>query len=94
MDQELESEHPSRAPNTMAYTLDNNDHDHEDQDETPPIKPEDALNYLQQIQKSNLGDTKLFDIPEQAMTMIQHNKTVSELTSKTKQSSIKKFFNF
>ena len=52
MDQELESELPSRAPDTQAYTIDNNDHDQDqNQDETPPINPEDALNYFQQIQK-------------------------------------------
>ena len=92
MDQELETDQPCRAPDTMVYTLDSDDHDHEpEQDETPPLKPEEALNYLQHIQKSNLGDTKLFYILEHVMNLIQYNKTVTKLTSKTKQSSIKKF---
>ena len=70
-----ESELLSRAPDTQAYTIDNDDHDQDqDQDETSAVNPKDALNYLQQIQKSNLGDMKLFDILEQAMNLIQYKK--------------------
>ena len=96
MDQELELEEPSCVPDTLLYAIDNDNH--HDHDETPedetPVKPDEALKYLMDIQKSNLGDTKLFDILEQAMTIIQNKKTVSELTSKSKQSSIAKYFQF
>ena len=57
MDRELELEEPSHAPNTLPYAMDNDDdHDHDQGDETP-IKPDEALKYLMDIQKSNLGDT-------------------------------------
>ena len=65
MDKELEKEEPIKAPDTLLYTNDaSNDTDHKDQEERPHIKHDDALDYLHQIQKSNLGDTKLFDILE------------------------------
>ena len=93
MDKELEKEEPTRAPDTLPYTNDAGDNtDHKDQEEErPPIKHDDALDYLHQIQKSNLGDMKLFDIQEQAMTLTQYKKIITKLTSKTKQSSIKSF---
>ena len=76
MDEELEKEELTWAPDTLPYTNDaSDDTDHEDQgEERPPIKHDDALDYLHQIQKSNLCDTKLFDIQEQAMTIIQYKK--------------------
>ena len=76
MDEELEKEEPTRAPDTLPYTNDaSDDTDHRDQEEErPSIKHDDALDYLHQIQKSNLGDMKLFGILEQAMTLIQNKK--------------------
>ena len=94
MDEQLEIEEPTRASDTSPYNHDKNDESEQEQEEyIPPVKHDDALNYLQQIQKSNLGDAKLFDILEQAMNLVQYKKTVTELTSKTKQFCIKKFFN-
>ena len=89
-----ESEEPTRAPNRLACNDDNNEEISQDKELPAPIKPDEALNYLHQIQKSNLGDTKLFDILEQAMSLIQYKKIVSELSSKTKQTYTKKFFSF
>ena len=81
MDNQLESKEPRHFPDTLAYSNDDQDVDQDqDQDETPPIKADKALEQLLQIQKSKLGDTKLFDVLEQAMCMIQNKKTVTELT--------------
>ena len=60
--------------------------------ETPPVSPTEALDSLINIQKSNLNDTKLFGLLEQAMNHIQNKKTQTELISKNVQSSLLKFF--
>ena len=95
MDEELELEQLLQAPNVQAYSTEDQDQDRE-QDETcpevPPTSHTDALEFLMNIQKSNLNDTKLFDLLEQAMNHIQNKKTQTELNSKNIQSSLLKFF--
>ena len=89
MDAELELENPARAPDAQNFT---NDEMFEDHDEPTIISQDEALEQLQQIQKSNLEDIKLFELLEQAMIQIQNKKTITEISSKTKQSSIAKYF--
>ena len=83
----------------LARALDVQDHSIEDPDPEPepprvepaPITHDEAMESLLNIQKSNLNDTKLFDLSKQALSHIQCKKTQSELTSKNVQSSLFKF---
>ena len=86
MDEDLECEEPARAPNTLAYCIDDQDtdrdHEKDNQSEPAPIQSEIVLGYLMNIQKSNLDDIKLFDLLEQAMAHIQSKKTITKLINK------------
>ena len=93
MDEDLELEEPARVPDTQAYCIDGLD---QEQDQAakdiPPISHEQALEHLLNIQKSNLDNTKLFDLLEQAVNHLQCKKTVTKITSKNVQPSLFKFF--
>ena len=93
MDEELELEQPARVPNAQADSI-------KDQDPVPEacsveqllISHDDAMESLLKIQISNLNDTKLFDLLEQALNHIQSKRTQTEMNSKSVQSSLLKFF--
>ena len=92
MDEALELESPCRAPDAQCYS--NMDHDHEDpSDIHPPITIEESF-YLQSIQKSNLDDLKLFELLEAVKSSIQNKRVQTEVSNKTKQSSIVNNFKF
>ena len=70
MSEDLECKEPVRAPDTQAYCIDDQDTDQDPKDnqsEPAPIQLETAIEYLMNLQKSNLDDVKLFDLLEQAM---------------------------
>ena len=93
MDEELELEQPARAPNAQAYSIDVQDQEpNESSPAMPIVTYTEALDHLLNIQKSNIGDTKLFDLLEQAMSHIQSDKSQTEINSKNVQSSLIKFF--
>ena len=94
MDEELQCENPAWAPDAQHYLNEDPVDKQDQQDQHEPISHNDALEQLLRIQKSNFGNTRLFDITESAMTRIQNKTTVSEITSKSKQSSIVKYFKF
>ena len=57
-----------------------------------PIQHDVALECLMNIQKSNLDDTKLFELPEVAMNQIQSKKTITDIKQKNVQPSLLKLF--
>ena len=94
MDAELEQENPSRAPDAQSYNNNDTCLQEFQQDEPTIITHDDALDQLYCIQKSNLEDIRLFELLEQAMNHSQNKKMTTEITNKSKQSSIAKYFKF
>ena len=94
MDKNLELKQPARAPDSQAYCIDDwdtdQDHDKDNQSEPEPVQHDVALEYLMNIQKSNLDDIKLFDLLEKAMAHVQSKKTITD--NKHVQLSLYKFF--
>ena len=94
MDEELEQELPARAPNTQSYVNKDVQQDDQVDEELPMLNHDQSQEYLQCVQRSDLGDTAVFELLERAMNLIQNNKTVTEISNKSKQPSIVKFFKF
>ena len=93
MDEELEQELPARAPDTQTYCQEDVQQDEPcDEDQQPMLNDDQSLEYLQHVQSSNLGDTAVFELLERAMNLIQNNKTVTEISNKSNQPSMAKFF--
>lgn len=94
MDEELEGENPSRAPDAESYNTDDNCMQDISPEVPTTITYDESLDVLQRIQKSNLDDLKLLELLETTMNHIQNKKTVIEISNKFKQLSIAKYFQF
>ena len=94
MDKQLEQELPARAPDTQSYVNEDIQRDKQVDEGLLVLNHDQSLKYLQCVQRSNLGDTEVFELLERAMNLIQNNKTVTEISNKSKQLSIAKFFKF
>ena len=80
MDEELEQELLARAPDSQTYCHEDLQQDDPcDEDQEPMLNHDQSLEYLQHVQRSNLGDTAVFELLERAMNLIQNNKTVTEI---------------
>ena len=76
MDEELEQELPARAPDLQTYGHEDVQQDEQcDEDQQPMLNHDQSLEYLQHVERSNLGDTAVFELLERAMNLIQNNKT-------------------
>ena len=89
MDEELEAEHPSCAPD--ANTCNDHVQDLPDQDQEP-IEPmpstQEVLNSLKIAQKYALGNAKLYELADQLIMGIQKMSIEQEVSNKIKQSTI------
>ena len=75
MDKELELKQPARAPDAKAYSIEDQDPQEPEPSSVEPAPiTHEAMESLLNIQKSNLNDTKLFDLLEQALNHIQCEK--------------------
>lgn len=94
-DDQLEKVNPCRAPiNTDESDQDHDQEDGETADEEDDIlSPEDVLKQLKNIQKFCAGNEHLFNLSTQLLSGVKSDIIRQEIKKKSKQTSIKSFFN-
>ena len=92
MDEELEAENPSCAPDANNHTDHVQDLPDQDKAMEAMLIPEELLKSLKNVQRFDLGNTKLFELTDQLMVGIQKLTVEQEVSNKSKQSTIMSFF--